>query len=117
MIGKIRGNVKPSDIQLYGLPLWVRVYNQPFKGRLDQKNVQTGGNKIGVVLNKIDDSGSGGIDKSIRIRIMIDIRKPLIQHVTLSLRGGVEESFDVKYEKLPRLLFFLWKNWTWNKRL
>lgn len=105
VLGDIQGNIKPSDIELYGLPLWVRVYNLPFKGRLNPNNIQAVGKKIGAIIN-VDQSGSRGIDKSIRIRIMVDIRKPLRKHVTLKLRGGVEENFEVKYEKLPLYCFF-----------
>lgn len=85
--------------------MWVRVYNLPFKGRLNKANVENVANKIGIFV-KMDRSGSLGIDKSIGIRVLIDVKKPLLQKIKLKMRGGVEESFDVKYEKPPLFCFF-----------
>lgn len=82
----------------------MRVYNLPFKGHLSPNNIQAAGKKIGVIIN-VDQSGSRGIDKSIRIRVMVDIRKPLRKHVKLKLRGSIEEQFEVKHEKLPLYCF------------
>ena len=96
----IQGNFKPSELNLYELPMWVRVYNLPFKGRLNLANVEAIGKKIGVFV-KMDNSGSFGIDKSIRLRIKVDVRKPLLQRVKVKLRGGEEDYYEVKYERPP----------------
>lgn len=77
LLGEINGNGKPFNIQLHYLPIWVRVYNLPFKGRLNTKNVENVANKIGIFV-KMDRSRSMGIDKSIRIRVLVDVRKPLL---------------------------------------
>lgn len=48
-----------------------------------------------------------GIDKSIRMRIKVDVCKLLSKHVKVKMRGGVvEDYFDVKYEKPPPFCFF-----------
>ena len=62
------------------------------------------GNKIGSFV-KMDNSNLMGIDKSVRIRVMIDVRKPLVKSVKLKMRGGLEDQFDVKYEKPPLFCF------------
>ncbi|XP_021738181.1 uncharacterized protein LOC110704670 [Chenopodium quinoa] len=95
VLGEIEGNKKPSEMELHEFPMWVRVYNLPFKGRLNNANVEAVGNKIGSYI-KMDSSGSIGIDKFVRMRIMIDARKPLLQKVKITTRGGSEEFFDVK---------------------
>ncbi|KAL2897774.1 Echinoderm microtubule-associated protein-like 4 [Bienertia sinuspersici] len=64
---------------------------------------------------KMDKSGSVGIDKSIRIRVLIDVRKALMQKVKIKMRGGCEEYFDVKYEKPPIILLLLWSYGAWLK--
>ena len=96
----IQGNFKPSDLDLYALPMWVRIYNLPFKGRLNLSNVEALGKKIGEFI-KMDSSGLLGIDKSIRLRIKVDVRKPLMQRVKVKLRGGEEDFYDIKYERPP----------------
>ncbi|KAL2903368.1 hypothetical protein RDABS01_002078 [Bienertia sinuspersici] len=104
ILGEMEGKEKPSDISLCHLLMWVRVYNLPFKGRMNMVNVESIGKKIGTFV-KMDNSGSVGIDKSIRIWVLIDARKPLMQKVEIKMRGGVEEAFDVKYEKPPLFCF------------
>ena len=108
ILGDITGNTKPSDMELWELPMWVRVYNLPFKGRLNVMNVEAIGNKLGSFI-KLDNSGSMGIDKSIRIRVNVDVRKPLYKHVKVKMRGGIEEFFDVKYERPPIFCYFCGK--------
>lgn len=108
ILGDIEGNTKPSDMLLYELPMWVRVYNLPFKGRLNLTNVEALGNKLGTFI-KVDNSGSIGIDKSIRLRVNIDVRKPLVRTVKVKMRGGMEEFYDVKYERPPIFCYYCGK--------
>ncbi|KAL2939378.1 ATP synthase epsilon chain [Bienertia sinuspersici] len=105
LLGEIKEDEKPSSIQLHSLPIWCRVYNLPFKGRLNINNATQLGNKIGAFI-AVDQSGSLGIDKSIRIRVLLDVRRPLTQKVKIKMKGGKEEFFDVKYERLP--MFSYW---------
>uniref|UniRef100_A0A803LDA8 CCHC-type domain-containing protein n=1 Tax=Chenopodium quinoa TaxID=63459 RepID=A0A803LDA8_CHEQI len=105
VLGETNDSTKPSDIPLHALPMWVRVYNLPLKGRLNLSNVEKIGNKLGTFV-KMDNAAQVGIDKSIRIRVLIDVRKPLVKSVRLKMRGGLEESFDVRYEKPPIFCFY-----------
>ena len=43
------------------------------------------------------------------MRINIDVRKQLTTRIKVKLRGGIEERFDVKYERPPLLCFFCGK--------
>ncbi|KAL2905639.1 Vacuolar protein sorting-associated protein 27 [Bienertia sinuspersici] len=45
-------------------------------------------------------------DKSMRIRVLIDVRKPLLQKAKLKLRGGGEVVVDVKYGRLPLFYYY-----------
>lgn len=105
LLSNIHGNTKPSDMTLFELPMWVRVYNLPFKGRLNRDNMEAMGRKIGEFV-KADNSGSVGIDKSIRLRINVDVRKPLVQKIRVKMRGGEDEFFEVKYEKPPLFCYY-----------
>ena len=100
ILGDIEGDTKPSDMELFSLPMWVRIYNLPFKGRMNVKNIEAIGKKIGSFV-KVDNSGSLGIDKSLRMRVLVDVRKALTKKVKVKMRGGEEEFFEVKYEKPP----------------
>ena len=100
LLSDIKGNIRPSDMELYELPMWVRIYNLPFKGRLNPENIAAMGKKLGQFV-KADVSGSVGIDKSIRLRIAVDVRKPLTQEIKVKMRSGEEGYFKVRYEKPP----------------
>uniref|UniRef100_A0A803MB58 DUF4283 domain-containing protein n=1 Tax=Chenopodium quinoa TaxID=63459 RepID=A0A803MB58_CHEQI len=58
--------------------MWIRVYNLPLNGRLNLANVEKIGNKIGIFV-KLDEAAKVGIDKSIRIRALVDVCKPLFK--------------------------------------
>lgn len=108
LLGELEGMSKPSDIQLFKFPIWTRVYNLPFKGRLNEANVKAIGNKIGTFI-KMDQSGDLGIDKSVRLRVWHDVRDPLTTQIKVKMKNGAEEVFDVKYERPPLYCFFCGK--------
>lgn len=91
LMNDITGNCKPSDIQLWESPIWARVYDLPFKGRLNVLNVKAIGNKIGSFI-KMDNAGVMGIDKSIRLRVMHDVRKALVSSVKVKMKKVVKRS-------------------------
>lgn len=101
---------------MWEFPIWARVYDLPFQGRLNKANVMAIGNKIGTFIT-MDSSGAMGIDKSVRIRVLHDVRKPLVPTVQVKMKTGMEESFEVKYERPPLYCFFCGKVGAWDKRL
>ncbi|KAL2895370.1 Gag polyprotein [Bienertia sinuspersici] len=54
----------------------------------------------------MDKSRLMGMDKSIRLRVLIDVRRLLMQKIKIKVRGGMEETFEIKYEKLPLFCFY-----------
>lgn len=46
---------RPLDIQFFGLPMWVRVYNLPFRGRYNEQNARAIGEKLGDFM-EVDSS-------------------------------------------------------------
>lgn len=97
--------VKPSDLEIFYLPLWARFYDIPFKGRGNEANARMLGNKIGVYLEMAKSSGCN-IEKSLRVRVKVDVRKPLRDQVQLKIRGEKMCDIPVKYERLPLVCFY-----------
>lgn len=97
--------VKPSDLVIHKLPMWVRFYDLPFKGRSNDENARVLGNKVGEFV-EVSKAGRGSMEKSLRIRILIDVRQPLKDHVSLKIRGGKVCIVPVKYERLPMICFY-----------
>ncbi|XP_021859879.2 uncharacterized protein [Spinacia oleracea] len=94
------GNVRPSVPPLHKVPFWIRVYDLPLRGRNNENNAKAIGNKLGEFVS-MDKSDSVGINKSLRIRVLIDACKTLPCMVNLKQRGGVVEKLSIKLVKLP----------------
>lgn len=92
---------KPSSVKFQNLNIWARVYDLPTGFRT--KNIARQiGEKIGEVL-KVDlgDETSGWRDY-LRIRVKLDITKPLTRIVYVSVGDKRRLPFRVKYERLPK---------------
>ncbi|KAL2898306.1 hypothetical protein RDABS01_040088, partial [Bienertia sinuspersici] len=99
---------KPNERELHSMPIWARFYNLPFKGRGNDSNAQMLANKIGNFVC-IDKSSDMEIECSLRMRIIVDIQKPLKDEVKLRIRGGEHITVQVKYERLPLFCFICGK--------
>uniref|UniRef100_A0A803M515 CCHC-type domain-containing protein n=1 Tax=Chenopodium quinoa TaxID=63459 RepID=A0A803M515_CHEQI len=93
-----KGNMKPSEIPLHLVPFWIRVYDLPFRGRSNEDNARRLGDKIGSYIT-MDKSDVIGINKSLRIRVLVDVNKPLKKVMELRTGRGTME-VPIKYEKL-----------------
>ncbi|XP_021864582.1 uncharacterized protein [Spinacia oleracea] len=96
----VKGDLKPSEYPLHLVPFWVRVYDLPIMGRNNEANAKIIGNKLGEFM-KVDQSDIVGINKSLRIRVMIDVQKPLKDEIEIKMRGAIVEKVEVWYKKLP----------------
>ena len=105
---EIQDDGKPSEMQLHSLPIWVRFYNLPFKGRGNDENIKMLAGKVGVLV-KIDKSNVMDIDRSVRVNVVIDVRKPLKEQVKMKIRGGEMNMVQVKYERLPLFCYICGK--------
>lgn len=86
------GITKPSKVRFKYLATWVRIYDLPTGFRT--MNIGQLGNKIGDFLKvDLDDNTSRWRD-FLRIRVKLDVEKPLTRIVYVSLRGGKREAFS-----------------------
>lgn len=65
---------------MFMLPMWVQFYDIPFKGRSNKENARVLGDKVGSYL-AMSRPSRNNMDKSLRLRINIDVRKPLVDMV------------------------------------
>lgn len=96
------GITKPSTVKFRNLNIWVRVYDVPTGFRTKNIGRQIG-DKIGQFLMVDLDDETGGWRDYLRIRIKLDIEKPLtrIVYVLMGEKGN-RVPFRIKYEKLPK---------------
>lgn len=103
VLNDFTGNTPPSQIAFTHSSFWVQVHNMPLICM-----TRGVGQKIGATLGEIQDvdvAGDGvGWGRSLRLRVSLDVTKPLDRGRALFLEG---KSFWVsfKYEKLPTFCF------------
>ena len=102
LMREIEGSAQPSNITLTHCPFWMRIYNLPFDSRTE-KDVKTIAGSIGEVIEVEKDEVQW--DRSARVKIMMNITKPIrrLQHIR-NKAGGVS-MIEFKYERLPTFCY------------
>jgi hypothetical protein len=97
------GVAQLSTIEFEKVALWVRMLNLP----LACMNAEIGkmiGSSIGQVEEVDTDEDGVGWGKFLRVRIRVDLTKPLMRGKRLKVQG-VSMWIDFQYERLPRFCF------------
>ena len=102
LLNEIDGKAQPSNISLTHCPFWVRLYNLPMDSRTESRIKLIGGG-LGTVM-EVDHDGIVW-DKSARLKILVDVTKPLRRRQQVRSREGQLVSIDVKYERLPNFCY------------
>lgn len=105
VLAEIDKAIKPSDLEIFYLPIWVRFYDIPFKGRDNEANAMILGNSIGRFM-EMERQSKIRFEKSLGIRVQLDVREPLKESVKIRIRGGKVCILPVKYERLPLFCFY-----------
>jgi len=94
-----------KDLQFIYTPMWIRVFDLP----LGMMNTVTGkaiGDKVGKVLEIATDADGSAVGSYLRVKVQVDIRKPLIRGVTLEKdTGGGDLWCPITYEFLPNFCY------------
>jgi hypothetical protein len=103
VMNELDGSTPPSQMKFTISPFWVQIHDMPLVCMTKGVGV-----KIGESLGKLEDvdvAGDGaGWGRCLRIRVSIDITKPLERGRALVL-GGKSSWVMFKYEKLPLFCF------------
>ncbi|KAG8387938.1 hypothetical protein BUALT_Bualt02G0073300 [Buddleja alternifolia] len=78
---------------------WIQVSNIPVMF-INQENIRLIGNTVGSFIMSDLTSENQRWKKSIRIRVTIDLRKPLVDSVTFNPKPGVSINAEIRYERL-----------------
>ncbi|TVU49586.1 hypothetical protein EJB05_00900, partial [Eragrostis curvula] len=96
------GITKPSSVKFKYFAMWVRIYDLPTGFRTKNIGRQLG-NKIGKTVKVDLDENSYGWRNYLRIKVNLDIEKPLTRVLYVSMGDdGKCEAFRVRYEKLAK---------------
>jgi hypothetical protein len=104
LIKRFEGDAQPQSVQFTHESFWIRVHNLPIKSM-----TQEVGENIGMAIGKVDKvdipPGEMGWGRFLRIRVSIDITKPLPRGKRV--RFEEDEAFWVffQYERLPTFCY------------
>ncbi|XP_021743481.1 uncharacterized protein LOC110709574 [Chenopodium quinoa] len=102
LLKEIDGDEQPEDVTLTHSPFWVRIKNQPFNCR-SNSHVRAIVEGMGKVMEIEEDIL--GIGRYRRVRLMLNITKPLKRFQEIKDRRGRESYVNFAYERLPFFCF------------
>ncbi|KAL4297003.1 hypothetical protein GQ457_12G013540 [Hibiscus cannabinus] len=97
---------RAADFNFTGMVIWERVYQLPLRAMNGTMGLNLGGTLVRAI--GVDHRVEGGnLGEFLRIRVSIDITKPLRRCVMLGNGQGQKPSpCPLKYERLPRFCYF-----------
>ena len=96
------GHEQPDKVTLNYSPFWVRIKNLPFNNRSNEVVRALVGN-MGEVLDIEEDVL--GFGKYRRVKVMLDVSRPLRRYRKMKDKWGREFQVDFAYERLPFFCF------------
>lgn len=104
VLAKAQPDIPPTATPLETADFWIQIHDLPL-GFFSEKAVMAIGNFIGDFLSIDDDSPTGWWKSFIRIRVRINITKPLASGMRIRRNGGDWSWISFRYERLPNFCF------------
>lgn len=90
-----------DELEFAMVPMWVQVSQLPI-GMMNAEAAEIIGDEIGEFMDVDTDDGKNAVGSFLRLKVRIDIRKPLMRGVTVIVgSGGKEKWCPLAYEHLP----------------
>lgn len=102
LLKEIEGDEQPEQVKITHSPFWVRIKNLPFNCRSDE-DAKALMKSMGDVLELEEDKL--GIGRYRRVKVLLDVRKPLRRFQKIKDKRGREIQVDYAYERLPFFCF------------
>ncbi|VFQ67019.1 unnamed protein product [Cuscuta campestris] len=96
-------NIRPADLNF--LDIWVQVYGLPF-GYTSKGVLEAVGNFLGRFIMVDDRNLTKPYQSFMRVRVSIDVRRPLKRRMKLTKRDGSTTWVTFKYERLGTFCYF-----------
>lgn len=93
--------LEPSEFILNHSPFWVRLYNLPF-GYRSNEIIKAISASIGEVL-EVEDDDYAELEPFRRVKVMIDVTKPIKRFQRIRIKGGDTVKIDIKYDESPHI--------------
>lgn len=102
VLQEIEKEEQSSEMVLNLSPFWIRLYNLPFGYRSDDR-IRVIAKMLGQLMEIEDDFLD--INPFRRVRILIDVTKPLKRFQMIRVKGNKNIKVTLKYERLPHFCF------------
>lgn len=104
IIERMQDGDHPRSMKLDKLNLWVQIYDLPI-GFMTERVVKEVGNFIGEYGESCGRNFSGGWKEYLRVRVQIDLTKPLKRRMKVRKSGDEWTWINFKYENVPSFCF------------
>ncbi|XP_024033517.1 uncharacterized protein LOC112095650 [Citrus clementina] len=104
LVHRLGAEEQPQNVPLFHTNFWIQVYNLPL-GFQSERILQSLGNYIGSFLESDENNLKGVWRNYMRLRVTLDVRKPLKRRMRLKRTGGEWFWVDFKYERLNVFCF------------
>ena len=109
LVTLLEGDVQPSKLVMNLVPFWVQSHDLPLLYMNREVGERVGGILGSVLLVGTDENGVGW-GKSLRVRVQLDVSKPLLRSKKIRL-GGQSLWIYFKYERLPMFCYGCGRLW------
>lgn len=107
VLRKITDEIQPSAMTFDIAPFWIRIYDLPRSGRDEATLAQIGG-RFGEVV-EIDKNTMEGLTRSVRLKVKINLKKPMKRGTKIKFGGSTPIWLPVTYERLPSFCYWCGK--------
>lgn len=94
----------PIAIQITNMEMWVQIYDMP-RGFVSENILQSIGAAMGKYVKSDPGTFEGGWKPYIRIRVAVNVEKPLTRRMKIKREGNQCNWINFKYEKLCTFCF------------
>lgn len=101
------GDAQPSAMKFDTTSFWIRIYDLPLMGR-DEKVLRLIGSRFGEII-EIDGATITGINRSVRMKILLQLDKPLKRGTKIKVGNAAPCWIPVTYERLPSFCYYCGK--------
>lgn len=100
----ITNETQPSQMKFDKTQFWIRLYDVPMMGRSEVCLKQIG-SRFGEVV-EIDTSTTDGLTKSVRIRVVLDLNKPIKRGTKIKIGTSTPCWIPATYERLSSFCYW-----------
>lgn len=101
---QVAGNEDLHTVKLHEVDIWIQIYDMP-KGFISEKILKSVGDSIGRYVKSDSANFEGKWRDHVRIRVAIDIEKPLKRRMKLKRDGNNWTWINFKYERMSSFCF------------